>query len=65
MQLSPILSDSAGAAGGSLSAPVYSIDVEAVATGLGHNDRAVAQISLVDMNEQARRSNFQKTACKL
>ena len=36
------------------SAPVYSIDVEAVATGLGHNDRAVAQISLVDMNEQAR-----------
>jgi RNA exonuclease 4 len=29
-------------------APVYSIDVECVATGRQHHDRAVAQISLVD-----------------
>ena len=29
-------------------APVYSIDVECVATGVQHHDRAVAQISLVD-----------------
>lgn len=30
----------------------YSIDVEAVATGHDHNSRSVAQISLVDQNEQ-------------
>ena len=29
-------------------APVFSIDVECVATGVQHHDRAVAQISLVD-----------------
>ena len=29
-------------------APVYSIDVECVATGVQHHDRSVAQISLVD-----------------
>lgn len=32
--------------------PVYSIDVECVATGTGHDDRAVAQISLVNQYEQ-------------
>lgn len=35
------------------SGPYMSIDVECVATGPKHNDRAVAQIALVD---QARRS---------
>mmetsp|Transcript_4066 Transcript_4066/g.5406 ORF Transcript_4066/g.5406 Transcript_4066/m.5406 type:complete len:302 (+) Transcript_4066:57-962(+) len=29
----------------------FSIDVECVATGFGHNDRGVAQIALVDYNE--------------
>lgn len=31
--------------------PFYSIDVECIATGTGHHDRAVAQISLVDQYE--------------
>lgn len=31
--------------------PVFSVDVEAVATGPGHNDRSVAQISLVNQTE--------------
>jgi hypothetical protein len=30
----------------------YSIDVECVATGTDHNSRSVAQISLIDQNEQ-------------
>jgi hypothetical protein len=30
--------------------PYYSIDVECVATGPGHNARAIAQIGLVDAN---------------
>mmetsp|Transcript_19332 Transcript_19332/g.21640 ORF Transcript_19332/g.21640 Transcript_19332/m.21640 type:complete len:370 (-) Transcript_19332:58-1167(-) len=33
-------------------APFYSIDVECVATGPQHNQRSVAQISLVDQHEQ-------------
>eukprot|EP00955_Chlamydomonas_euryale_P041922 352159-Chlamydomonas_euryale.AAC.19 len=33
-------------------AGIYSIDVEAVATGTDHNARSVAQISLVDQHEQ-------------
>lgn len=37
-------------------ASYFSIDVEAVATGTTHNDRAVAQISLIDQNEQVRRA---------
>jgi RNA exonuclease 4 len=32
-------------------APVFSLDVECVATGPKHTDRAVAQIALVDQNE--------------
>jgi hypothetical protein len=37
--------------------PIYSIDVEAVATGTDHNSRAVAQISLIDQYEQVRSLN--------
>lgn len=40
--------------GGPMGVPLskyFSIDVECVATGLGHNDRAVAHISLVDQYE--------------
>jgi hypothetical protein len=33
-----------------LQGPYYSIDVECVATGTGHNARAIAQIGLVDAN---------------
>eukprot|EP00467_Chlorarachnion_reptans_P022390 CAMPEP_0114532964 /NCGR_PEP_ID=MMETSP0109-20121206/26970_1 /TAXON_ID=29199 /ORGANISM="Chlorarachnion reptans, Strain CCCM449" /LENGTH=585 /DNA_ID=CAMNT_0001716111 /DNA_START=255 /DNA_END=2012 /DNA_ORIENTATION=- len=35
-------------------APIFSIDVECVATGPQHNKRAVAQIALVDQNEKVR-----------
>jgi hypothetical protein len=59
MQLSPRLSDASGTVNPTTNFPlVYSIDVEAVATGYGHNDRAVAQISLVDMNERVRKGDF-------
>jgi hypothetical protein len=34
--------------------PVFSIDVECVATGNDHNSRDVAQISLVDQQERVR-----------
>jgi RNA exonuclease 4 len=35
----------------------FSIDVEAVATGVGHHDRSVAQISLIDQYEQVGFNN--------
>jgi hypothetical protein len=38
-------------------AQYYSIDVECVATGTQHNDRAVAQIGIVDQYEQVRRQS--------
>lgn len=44
-------------------ASYFSIDVEAVATGTTHNDRAVAQISLVDQNEQVRMALCALAAC--
>ncbi len=33
-------------------APAYAMDIECVAIGMGHNDRAVAQIAVVDSNER-------------
>ncbi|CAG9460906.1 unnamed protein product [Pedinophyceae sp. YPF-701] len=39
---------------------VFSVDVECVATGITHNDRAIGQISLVDQNEYVRLNLYVK-----
>ena len=42
--------------------PVYSIDVECVATGVQHHDRAVAQISLIDGSGQPQLNLYVRPA---
>jgi len=45
--------------------PYYSLDVECVATGAKHNDRAVAQIALVDQWERVILNFYVKPAEKV
>ncbi|KAK9764150.1 hypothetical protein K7432_008593 [Basidiobolus ranarum] len=45
--------------------PVYSIDVECIATGRGHNDRAVCSVAVVDQNLQVVFERLVKPALKI
>lgn len=46
-------------------APAYALDVECVATGPTHNDRAVAQVGLVDQNLQVVLNVYVKPRAKV